>query len=143
MIVGYFDTRGRPCVEPGLSIPRLRIVQRVQFLVDTGAVTTCLHTPDAIRGNIPFGQLRDKRMFRGIGGSSEYFGESAILSFEDPPATRLYRVDLFIAGPDDRNQGLPSLLGRDVINHWYMEYDPSLSRLEFAVRHADYTLGAP
>jgi hypothetical protein len=35
---------------------------------------------------------------------------------------------------------LPSLLGRDVINHWFMEYDPVNARLEFTVRHADYSL---
>ena len=76
----------------------------------------------------------------GIGGGSPYYREPALLSFGDQPWTRLYVVELLIAEPRSGNEGLPSLLGRDVINHWYMQYDPSSARLDFTVRHADYSL---
>ena len=91
---------------------------------------------------MPFDQLGNRRISRGIGGSSSYFVEPAILAFVDRPQTRLYEVELLIAEPHEGNEGLPSLLGRDVINHWYMQYDPADSRLECTVRYADYTLDA-
>ena len=77
---------------------------------------------------------------RGIGGSSSYYSEPSLLSFADHSETRLYVVGLLIAEPHAANEELPSLLGRDVINHWFMEYDPVNDRLECTVRHADYSL---
>ena len=44
------------------------------------------------------------------------------------------------AYPNETNESLPSLLGRNVINHWYIQYDPANDRLEFTVRHADRTI---
>ena len=49
-------------------------------------------------------------------------------------------VELLIAEPSDTNNGLPSLLGRNVINRWYVEYDPANERLDIEVRHADRTV---
>ena len=141
MIVGRFDNRGRPYVKGLVNFPRLKVSVETLFLLDTGADSTCLHPLDAEKAHIPFSELRDIQTYKGVGGSSPYFREAAVLSFEDDPQTRFYTVDLLVAEPHGRNRGLPSLLGRDVINHGYMEYDPSLSRLEFTVRHADYTLG--
>ena len=86
-------------------------------------------------------QLGDMRTSRGIGGSSLYFREPAILSFSDGALVRLYEVELLIAEPNVAVDSLPSLLGRNVINHWYMEYDPANDRLEITVRHADRTMG--
>ena len=37
-------------------------------------------------------------------------------------------------------QGISSLLGRNAINHWHIEYDPLNGLLECMVRHADYNL---
>ncbi len=140
MIVGQFDSFGRPYVVCRLIIPRLRVSRRISFLLDTGADSTSLHPRDARATRIPFAQLSNRRSSRGIGGSSSYFNEPAILSFSDDAVVRIYEVGLLIAEPNDTNEVLPSLLGRNVINRWYMEYDPSENRLEFTVRHADRTL---
>ena len=142
MIVGEFDELGRPYVESRLIIPRLQVDERILFLLDTGADRTCLHPQDANRVRIPFRRLGNMMSSRGVGGSSSYFSEPATLSFSDQSYTRLYAVGLLIAEPHGGNRGLPSLLGRDVINHWYMQYDPMNSKLEFTVRHTDYTLDA-
>ena len=139
MIPGRFDSTGRPFIEGRVIIPRLQVNQSVPFLLDTGADFTCLHQDDAEDLDIPFEQLTDMRNSRGIGGRSAYFREAAILSFNDEGLTRLYRVNLFIAEPNRSSTGLPSLLGRNVINHWYMQYDPTIGSLDFTVRHADYT----
>ena len=140
MIIGEFDDRGRPYVEGRVIIPRLNINGIVRFLLDTGADRTCLHPRDARRARMPFNQLGNRRTSRGIGGSSSYFSETTILAFVDKPQMRFYELELLIAEPHESNEELPSLLGRDVINHWYMQYDPAVTRLECTVRYADYTL---
>ena len=68
-----------------------------------------------------------------------YFREPAFLSFSDGSLSRVYAVQLLIAEPGESNAGLPSLLGRNIINHWYVRYDPTNDMLECSVRHADYT----
>ena len=140
MIAGRFDSLDRPYVESRLIIPRLHVNQTVQFLLDTGSDSCCLHPQDAWESGIPFGQLGSTHLSQGIGGSSPYFREPAILSFSDSFLARLYVVELLIAEPSDTNNGLPSLLGRNVINRWYVEYDPANERLDIEVRHADRTV---
>jgi hypothetical protein len=140
MIIGRFDIAKRPYVECRLFIPRLRINSRLRFLLDTGSDDTCLHPRDASEAVIPFNLLRNRTMSHGIGGSSPYFHELAELAFPNASETTFYcyRVNLQIAEPSETNTGLPSLLGRDVFNHWYMRFDPPNLRLDFEVRHADY-----
>ena len=140
MIIGQFDSVGRPYVVCRLIIPRLRVSRRISFLLDTGADSTSLHPRDARDAGIAFDQLGNRHSSRGIGGRSSYFREPAILAFSDGELVRMYEVGLLIAEPNDTNESLPSLLGRNVINHWRMVYDPSEDRLEFSVRHADRTL---
>ena len=139
MILGEFDDRGRPLVEGRLIAPRLGVDESLLFLLDTGADVTCLHPADAKNVDLPFSQLRNRVSYRGVGGTSPYFVEPALLSFTDKLQARLYAVQLLIAEPNESNRALPSLLGRDVINHWHVSYDPASSRLECAVRHSDFT----
>ena len=142
MIVGWFDDIGRPYVEGRIIIPRLQISHRVQFLVDTGADITCLHPSDAREIGIPFPRLRNRGRSRGVGGVSRNFREPAIVAFKDGNLTRLYAIELRIAQPNESNQNLPSLLGRNIINNWRAEYDPAYGVLEFTARRADRTVGA-
>ena len=109
------------------------------LLVDTGASDTCLHPADTIRARIPFDRLEGQDTVQGVGGISSYFREPASLLFEDDSNLRIYRLDLLIAAPTDSNRGLPSLLGRDVLNRWQMLYDPMNGRLECSVQSADHT----
>ena len=138
MIRGSFD-RGRPLVECRLVIPRLRVNHRLMLLVDTGAVATCLHPSDAIRAGIPFEQLGNEIGYAGVGGSGTYFREVSNLLFEDDSRLRIYRLNLLIAVPAEHNRELPSLLGRDVLSRWHVEYDPTNGSLGCTVRDADHT----
>lgn len=142
MIAGRFDENGRPYVESRVTIPRLEVDRRVLFLLDTGADSTCLHPRDVRSLGISFSQLGAPVSSVGVGGSSVYFREPTLLIFGDQSRSRLYVVNMLIAEPGESSEVLPSLLGRDVINHWLVEYDPTNGRLECEVRHADYTLDA-
>ena len=91
---------------------------------------------------MPIEKLRRRTEYRGIGGRSRYYREPALLGFDDQDHTRHYVIELLVAEPTSEGEGLPSLLGRDIVNRWYMQYDPGTSRLECTVRHADFTLQA-
>ena len=140
MIVGEFDVRGRPFIWGRLVIPRLRVDHWMYFLMDTGAERTCLHFGDVDRARIPVDRLGGVLQSRGIGGLWAYYREPALLSLDDQSYTRVYRVELLIATQDEAISTLPSLLGRDVINQWNINYDPANATLECLVRSADYTL---
>ena len=142
MILGRFDSRGRPVVGCRVRIPRLQVNARILCLLDTGADAAYIHQDDAESLGIPFEELANSVDSRGVGGRSTYFRETAFLSFIDGPLVRAYEVSLRIAEPNRSSAGLPSLLGRNVINHWYMQYDPTNGRLDCTVRHADYTFTA-
>ena len=136
MIVGAFDARGRSYLPGRLRIPRLGVVGNIVFQVDTGADVTCLHPRDGVRLGIPFDRLDDNRVSNssGVGGTSQYFRESSFLVFSTIQGGLEVRpVELHIAKPNGVNEGLPSLLGVDVINHWRMDYDPRNNRLQFIV----------
>ncbi len=134
MIVGAFDTRGRSYVRCLVFIPRLGVVGDVTFRVDTGADSTYLHPGDGEPLEIPFERLENPVQSRGVGGTSQYFLEEAALIFDNDGEREARQVNLRIAKPNGANEGLPSLLGLNVINHRYMEYDPVNGRLEFTVR---------
>jgi hypothetical protein len=91
---------------------------------------------------MPIEKLGNRTEYRGIGGRSRYYREPALLGFDDQAHTRHYVIELLVAEPTSEGEGLPSLLGRDIVNRWYMQYDPGTSRLDCTVRHADFTLQA-
>ena len=145
MIVGEFDQKnGEPFVHALVFFPRLRIADKVPLLLDTGASRTLLHPKDARILRVPFSQLGNAMNSVGIGGEAPVFIEPAVIFFFDMLAekmwARAYEVELNIAKPNRTNETLPSLLGRDITNHWNIHYDPTASMLECTVRYADYTL---
>ena len=142
MITGTLRGSARPFVNCSLSLPRLGMfVDDVMFLVDTGADATYLHPADGRDIGIPFDLLQDRVTSSGIGGSATYFPEPAILLFADHTVGQYYgyRINVNVAKPGDVSGRLPSLLGRDVIRRWQMDYDPTNDRPAFTVRNADFT----
>lgn len=135
MIVGEFDDDGRPRLTGRLLIARLGIQHEVWFLVDTGADASVVHGDDAGAAGITTAALRNPILHRGVGGRAQYFRESAWLVFHDADGaiSYWYPVGLAIAPPETRDSArpLPSLLGRDVIDNWIMEYNPIHAKLEF------------
>lgn len=146
MIAGEFGPNGRPFVEGYLHLPRFGITRDMTFLIDTGADATCIHPRDGRPAGIPFDQLRDDIVSRGVGGQATYFREPAILEFVDGEARTVhsYEVAVNIAKPGERANDaintIYSLLGRDIIDRWRMVYDRTEGILKFTVRSADSVL---
>ena len=148
MLVGKFDLLKQPRLTGRLAIPGAspdsHIVGEVQFLVDTGAHSTVLMPDDVGRMGIDCNTLtRDPRTSVGVGGRAHNHITPAFVAFEEQGAgIQVYRINLVVFDPNEHldQAGVPSLLGRDILNRWEMLYNPSKDRLEFRVNSADYSL---
>jgi len=64
-----------------------------------------------------------------------------MLVFDEPLVSfHIYVRDLAISMPDPDLDGLPSLLGRDILDNWAMSYNPSEQELTFRVITAEATI---
>ena len=123
-VEGYFDhfhQEPAPYVRASVYLPRLGVGNRVDFLLDTGADATTLHTWDAGKLGIYAHTLGLASVSaRGIGGPVQYAPEYAFVSFYDSTIGdwRDFRIQVYIAAPESEHDiaGLPSLLGRDILN---------------------------
>lgn len=139
MIIGRFDARGRPILRARLLVARFAVDDEVNFLVDTGARSTCLHSRDAEFIGFPFDELRDPFSIAGVGGSQSYYREPALVVVNDSGVDRTFDITLSIARPQPPTASnprpvvnlLPSLLGRDVLNRLRIDYDHPGGRLRF------------
>ena len=141
MIIGSFDSNGRPYIEGLLIIPAFSISREVSFLVDTGSDATCLMPTDAVRIGLDYGHLTGPQANTiGVGGGSRPHSIRALTTFtEENGRQRTYSIDLLVYPQDPVLDMLDSLLGRDVLNRWRMRYDPCNPRLSFTVVSADHT----
>ena len=135
MIKGFFDANGRPRVQALVSLHSFVDVNWVTFLVDTGADLTILHPRDAALLEIPLSKLEYSESLGGIGGGMSYSPQVCdLLFFRDAPNLRLHdwrRFSIAVAQPTAHNLSLPSLLGRDILEKWRMNYDRPANILEF------------
>ena len=65
--------------------------------------------------------------------------EQAVVVFNKGKKTLFgYEIELAIIAPDDALMDVPSLLGRDILDRWRMDYHPSTGDLLFHVESYDY-----
>lgn len=146
MLRGRFDNSGAPYVRGRLLLPRLGIDSDVPFLVDTGADGSVLMPRDGAEIGVDYTALGGPERYHTIGGASSGFMETALVAFYEPRRLEprrllhVYAVQLLILEPSPDILELPSLLGRDVVNHWHMSMNYSKLRLTFRVLSADATL---
>ncbi len=111
------------------------------FLVDTGADFSLLMPDDATNLGIDFAQLPPSTdMVGGVGSGVRIFREESVLRFADATNFYVYRTDLALADPNDSGPGIPSLLGRDILNRWLMRYEAPRNVLEAEVDSADLVI---
>lgn len=156
MIVGRFgNTSGRPYIEALVRFPRLGITGNISFLADTGADRTTILHHDGVRLAIDYANLGPSQVSGGIGGLAQNHPEDAIVTFLDS-GTRfcLYQLHVLICGmpkaplilPDGRQIpyiAAPSLLGRDIMQHWEFLYDKTNDLLRAEVRQFDFEYSLP
>ena len=149
MILGSFDTRGRPYIQGRLFFPQRQRDAYVDFLVDTGADVTSLHPIDGLTMNLPYEDLEPPVPFGGIGGTAPYSLELGVLYLADGRFLRAFALDIAILNINALNteaEGdiptISSVLGRDVLGNGWMRYDPPNDRLEFICKTSDATVRA-
>ncbi len=142
MLRGRFGgTSGRPYLEARLILPRLSMRGNVSFLVDTGADASVLMPDDAHRLGVDHSRLTGRQEYAGIGGATQSFVEPALIVFSEPGRNLyVYSLDLAIMPATAEAQGLPTLLGRDILDRWRMVYYPAKRQLTFRVISADLTV---
>ena len=142
MIPGRFgNTTGRPYVNGRLLLPRLQLSTNLSFLVDTGADLSTLMPADGLTIGIDYQALINSRVVGGLGGNARCFQEAAVIVFDEPNRTliRSYFITLIIPQVHPDLMRMPSIVGRDILDRWRMNYDPSKNVLKFTVRSADHT----
>lgn len=105
------------------------------FLLDTGADSSCLHLEDARELAVPESSLGNRSYVGGVGGAAAYYREPAIVTFTYGPGWTdkvSYNIDLDLSYSDD-TLGLPSLLGRDILDNWHIEYSRKRNLLRCTV----------
>ena len=113
----------------------------MSFLLDTGADVTLLMTDDASNLSVDFEQLQSSAaLASGIGGDTALYQVEARLIFTDQDNTYIYRTDLAMAEPSERNRGIPSLLGRDILSRWLLRYEAPRGVLAAEVDSADMVI---
>ena len=144
MLSGRFGgTTKRPFLEGFLGIPRLRVSGRLSFMVDTGADTSLLAPTDALMIGIDFRRCTPKPgRVVGIGGATKAYVEDATLVFVDDQGVTTYGyvVPLTILPYRGDTRNLVSVIGRDILNRWRMDYQPSAGTLGIEIVTADHIL---
>ena len=142
MILGRFgNTTGRPYVNGRLLLPRLNLSSNLSFLVDTGADVSTLMPADGLTMGINYQALIDPRIVGGLGGTSNCFAEDALIAFHEPNRNLIqtYEVTIVIPEVQPSIMKMPSIVGRDILDRWRLNYDPSRGSLIFTVRSAEHT----
>ena len=145
MLIGDYKTLAeRPYMQAWIHIPRLEVEGTLWFLADTGADRTTLMPVDGLPIEVNYEKLEDgsKKTASGIGGSSDSFTEEAFVLFADADdeVAYGYRIELAIIPPEDSNESIPSLLGRDIMKNWRIVFDQSENELIAHVRRSDHDL---
>ena len=135
-IEGYFWSEDggppAPYVEGYILFPRLRVVNAVHFLIDTGNDGISLHPRDIYNLGIDYRSLSATSLAAsiGIGGSTRYYREPAFLRFLDSTGEdRFCQLEVRIceSTADPAMREIPSLLGRDFLNRCDVRLNPSLN----------------
>ena len=122
MITGFFSSRGRPYILGKVTLPRFGVSTDVYFLVDTGADTSCQHFEDTSNLTVPESSMGNESSVGGIGGTAAYYSEPATITFDYGSDYAVYYNIALDLSYSDETLGLPSLLGRDILDNWHIEY---------------------
>lgn len=146
MLEGEFvRSDGSPFIRGDIWVPRFDLRRTIHFCLDTGTTYTTLMLRDAFAIGIDYALLEDVIDVATVGGATSTFLEPVEISFTDADARTAYsyRVMLAITPQSIETVAVPSLLGRDVINRWRIDYHPTAGQLLCDVITADEVIQLP
>jgi hypothetical protein len=128
-ITGYINYGYRPpapFVTASILLKELNLKARLPLLVDTGASNTIIMWRDVERLGIDVSKLKPEREFSGIGGLIEAKPILSTLIFRSesgqPVKEEVEAHVVTSTCPHPRLKLLPSILGRDIINRYALNY---------------------
>lgn len=128
-ILGYINYGYRPpapFVTAVIVFHQLNVEARLPFLLDTGASNTIVLWGDVKRLGIDASKLKPERKFSGLGGLIEAKSITSTVNFRSEKGELVEeKVEVYIvagACPHPKLSLLPSILGRDVINRYVLNY---------------------
>ena len=133
-IVGFYDpdipVLPPPSVSGFIYFLRLGVGGVLTFVVDTGSDRTSLHCENVERLGVDYRDLAGRPLgsARGVGGSTGYYHEPALLLFHDSGGGDYFcRLEVAICEytDDQEMREIPSLLGRDFLNRCDLRLNPS------------------
>lgn len=120
---------------PGV-VPSPRVIE---FVVDTGAMQTCIHVVDAVRAlRIDPGDLiRPPQTWTvageasGVGGKATYYTHGCSYGFLSLPGGQLRTIagQVYLARLSEGTVDLPSILGWDMLQHFRVDIDYAAGRV--------------
>ena len=138
---GWFEEpRQRPLINCTVILPRLGAEAELTLLVDTGADRTMLAPMEVALLGVDPRLLVEPGCASGVGGVVSAFRETAIITFTDGLMAYRYQLPILIVTQETSGRATYSILGRDILNRWHMNYRPTERRLEFDVVSADDSL---
>ena len=137
------NTTSRPFIEGQLSIQSIGVEsEKVSFLADTGADVGLLAPVDSTRLGVDYARCTpNPEPVAGVGGETrDTYLETAVLAFsdEDGLTTYGYVVEVLIFPQKKETEKLVSVVGRDILSRWRMDYWPSADSVTFEVEGWDY-----
>ena len=143
MIRGRFgDTSGRPFIDGRLIVRKLGIYDYVSFCIDTGSDETVLLPVDSLRMALDFGKLKDRSDSCSLSGICSLYTVPATVQFISSECIYSYTIDLKVAPVSPAVMQLPSIIGRNIIDNWSMNYCRSKNRLNIKILSADHMIEA-
>ena len=92
---------------------------------------------DGERMSWDYPSMKFKHGISGVGGTAPPAKEESVVAFSEGTSLHIYRIVLLVLPVEEKYEGMPSLLGRDILNYWDMDYSPTDDRLSFEVRWAE------
>ena len=122
MIHGHFGEAKRPYLSANVMMAEGGRSGKINFLLDCGADQTCIMPADAFALRITYSSASGVEQ-RGIGGTEIVCFMAATLSFLDLGVGLVfYDTPVHVYPNRPPYDDYPSLLGRNVINHWRIRY---------------------
>ena len=125
-----------------IILPRLGVSGLVSFLLDTGADQTVLMPADALRLNLDHAQLRGSVQSVGVGGPSQDFLETGVIVVTDG-VLHAYSINVIVSQPRQELMGVPSLIGRNIMNRWRVVFDYTSKTVTAEILSSDFQAPIP